>query len=981
MEAYFQPDINDEENVKANHLILHAKNWNGWQNLIRLSSEAYRSGYKRVPIQYKPIIDYKMLEEFSEDLICTTACISSYPNRLLLEGDHEGAVREIKRLQEIFGDDLFAEIMPHDLDLQQIVNNQIVGIANELSIPLIATVDAHYPYEGWHDTHDIMLMNATGQSFKKRKAKNDKGEDVYKFECETLWMMPEEEVRSLFAEFHPDLPESIVDSSIKNTMELADRVEYFEISKETKMPQIEEDTESIIFDRCAKRLKELFPDGIPKEYADRVNYELDVMVRLEALDYMYIIMDAVDFARREKILTGPGRGSAAGSLVCYLTGITKIDPIAYKLLFERFMNPDRISMPDIDVDFQDDKIDDVISYLKERHGHDRVMKVCGFQTFQPKAAIKAISKVYDVPFGESGAITKLMDDKVVAEFRTIEECEAHWPEVRKYLDKYPEVRHHAERILGCVSHATKHASAVVLMDRPINDFMPTMMDGKHNEVTAWSDKSDYPIISDYGMMKMDILSIKNLGVQGNASQLIENNRNVEIDLDNMGIFRDPFAVDPKIMESFSKGHVVGVWQFSGSEPFKALIKNIKPENMHHLAAANALIRPGVSKFMGDYIARRHGREPVTYFHPDAEEILNYTYGVILYQEQVMSIVKKFGGFTGGEADTLRKVMGKEYRRGMRHVLQFLADKGYEQKFRDGAKEFGLDDWITENLWQTIVGFGEYSFNASHAYAYAAISYQDMYIKINYPQELFTALLTKHPKKIVEITREMMLFDIKLSPPQINHSGAGFTVYGEKILFGLEAIKGIGPAALGMIEEKRPFGSIEDFRERTPKQPITSAVMTALHKSGSFDEFGARDNYTEEELLAGEVEILGIPLSKENLVYSNVDLLSSYIESESDLAEVFVGYNATLGGEIDRVSVVKTKTKGEDMAFVDVSFMDNNWSVTLFPETWEKYKEIMYPGAALMIKGEKNIYQGKTGYILNFVMQLDEFITELQNAEH
>lgn len=983
-EFYFQPDLNDEENKKGNHLIIHAKNWNGWQNLIRLSSEAYRSGFKQLPISYKPVIDYRMLEQYAEDLICTTACINSYPNQLLLEGDKEGAIREIRKLQEIFGDDLFCEIMPHDLDLQQIVNNQLVGISNDLGIPLIATVDAHYPYDGWHDTHDIMLMNATGQSFEKRQAKKDKGEDVYKFECETLWMMPEEEVRSLFAQFHPDLPESVVDSSIKNTMELVNRVETFEISKDNKMPKIEEDSESVIFERCKSRLRELFPEGIPKSYSDRVDYELDVMAKMDVLDYMYIIMDAIDFANSEGILVGPGRGSSAGSLICYLTGITKIDPFAYNLLFERFLNPERVSMPDIDTDFQHDRVHEVIEYLKCKYGEDRVMPVCGFQTFQPKAAIKAISKVYDVPYGEVDSLTKLMDDKIIKDFRTIEECEEYWPEVKSYLKKYPEIKLHGERILGCVSHSTEHASAVVLMDRPINDFMPTMVkrkDGELYEVTAWSDKSDFPIISNYGMLKIDALSIKNLSIQGHALRLVKENRGEDVDLLDLDVFRDPYGVDQKVMDAFGKGHVVGVWQFSGSEPFKALIKNIKPENMHHIAAANALIRPGVSKFMGDYIARKNGREPVQYFHPDAEEILDFTYGIILYQEQVMEIVKKFAGFTGGEADTLRKVMGKEYRRGMRHVLKFLSNKGYEKKFKDGAAAYGLDEYTSDQLWQTIVGFGEYSFNASHAYAYGMISYQDMWVKMNYPQEFYTALLTEHSKKINEISREMALFDIKLSPPDVNHSDAGFSILGDKILFGLEAIKGIGEKAVEIIYEKRPYKSVEDFIERTPRRPISRKVITALEISGAFDKFGAREDYSEEELLAGEVEILGIPLSKENLIYSNVDLLSSYIENEEELAEVYEGYNATLGGEIDRVTVTKTK-KGDEMAFADLTYLDNNWSVTIFPEAWANHKESIYQGASVMIKGKKNSYNGRTGYILNYLMPLDIFIKELNeiNAE-
>lgn len=973
MEAYFQPDRLDAENKKANHLVLHAKNNEGWKNLIHLSSEAYRSGYKRVPISYKPIVDYELLKKYSRGLICSTACLSSYPNQLIMQGDSTGALNAFKKLQDIFGDDLFIEIMPHDFDEQRQLNNDLAGVANDLSIPLIATVDAHYPYEGWHDTQDIMLMVSTGQSFEQRKKKKDKGEDVYTFECDSLWLMPEEEVRNLFYKNHPDLPEFIINQAISNTSVLADRVSTLEISKANKMPKLEINPEKEILEICGKRLKEL---GHSENdiYLDRLQTEFDVIKSMNATDYIYIIMDAVRFARKEGIRMSPGRGSSAGSLLCYLTGITEVDPIVYGLLFERFLNPERVSMPDIDIDFQSDRVGEVEAYLKRVHGEDKVATVCAFQTFQPKKVLKAISKVYDVPFAEINAVTKIMDD---LEIKTVDAAAEKWPKVDDFKKKNQEIWKHAQRIEGSVDTLSKHASAIVIMDRTMNDFMPTIRSKDMNEVTGWSDKSDFPIISDYGMLKIDALSTDSLKVQGKVINLIKETRGEEVDLSTLGIYSDPYDVDPEVMEAFSKGLTTGIWQFGKSAGMKTLVKNIQPDSMFDLAAANAIYRPGAlaGGVQQSFWKRKHGLEKIEYFHPDAEDILKNNYGLIIYQEDVMKIVSRFGGFTGVEADDVRKAMGKEYRKGMKHVIKYLAKAGYEEKWLSGCSDYGVPDHIAKKVWELIVAFGGYSFNLSHAVVYACQAYQEQYLKVHYAPEYYTQLLSERPKDIQKIDREAKVFGIRISPPDINKSGPGFTIDDDKILFGLKAIKGIADKATAMIEDRRPFTSIEDFIERTPRRPVTSAVITALEKSGAFDQFGGRDNYSKKEILEGETEILGIPLSKEDIVNDNVDLLNEYIEFEDMLDSKPLRYNATLGGEVERLSVVKTK-KGDEMAFIDLVYLDNNWSVTVFNSQWLQYKDILYEGANIMVKGNKNDYNDNVSYILNYVMPLEQFIQEI-----
>lgn len=977
MEAYFQPDLADEDNKKANHLVLHAKNWAGWQNLIRLSSQAWRDA-KRVPISYKPIVDYKTLAQYSEGLICTTACMSSYPNQLILEGDSTGAFAAFKQLQGIFGDDLFVEIMPHDFNEQRILNKELVGVANELSLPIIATVDAHYPYEGWHDTHDIMLMVSTGQTYEKRAKREDAGEDVYKFECESLWLMPESEVRDLFNKYHPDLPDFIIDDSISNTMELVDRVSTFEISKANKMPKVDIDSSAEIVKACTEKMDELFGETWPEEYRARLEYEHDVMEDMGVLDYIYIIADTINWAREQGIRVGPGRGSSAGSLMCYLLGITTVDPIAYGMLFERFLNPERVSMPDIDTDFQSDRVGEVLEYLEGKYGKDKVAAVCAFQTFKPKAALDAISKVYDIPFAEVKKMTKVMDDKVLLERQPdLEECAEIWPEVAAYKQKYPEIWHHASRIEGNISRLTKHASAIVLMDRPINDFMPTIRAKDGSEVTGWSDKSDFPVISNYGMLKIDALSTDVLKVQGDAIKLVKERQNLDISLESLPIYTDPYAVDPRVMDAFSKGLVVGVWQFGKSPGFKKLSKNIKPENIFDIAAANALIRPGSVGASKAYINRKNGREEVEYFHPDAAEILERNYGNIIYQEDVMRISQKFGGFTGGEADTLRKIMGKEYRRGKVHVMKKLEELGYKDKFAEGAKEYGLSVAQNNEVWDTIINFGEYGFNLSHAVAYGIQSYQDMWLKVNFPLEFYTALITERTDIIAKIEKEAKAFDIRISPPDINLSDGSFTIAGNKILFGLLGIKGIGDKALEIIKEKRPFTSVEDFIERTPRRPVSKAVVEALRKAGAFDCFGERDLWDTTTILEAEQEILGIALSKEDVISDHINVLNSYIETEEELEDMTEGYEAAIGGEIDNIKVINAKN-GREMAFIDVSYLDNTWSVTVFADQWLRYQDMLYQGSSVMVKGKKNFYNDRTSYIMNYCMPLNTFLEEVES---
>ena len=968
MEAYFKPDrgVKDKENRKAYHLVLHAKNEKGFRNLISMSSEAYVSGF-----YFKPCVDYDLLKRYSDGIICTTACMSSYVNSFVIKGDSTSAQRELQKLKEIFGDDLFMEIMPHAMEEQRIVNNAVIGLAEENSLPVIATVDAHYPYEDWCGTQDIVLMLSTKQSFEKRAKKIEKGEDIYKFDCDTLWLMPEEEVERLFSLNHPNIPAHIVKESINNTKLLSDKVSDFTISKKNKMPKIKEDSYKTIIQICSDRLDNLFGDAIPPEYAQRLNTEMQTMKEMNVLDYIYIVWDMVRWAKENKIRVGPGRGSSAGSIVCYLLDITEVDPMVYGLMFERFLNPDRVQMPDIDVDFQSDRREEVKKYLADKWGADKVVELSTFQTFKPKSSIKRISTVYDVPFDEINKITRTIDDK---EYPTLESIYDNYDEIRNFSEKYPEVWEHAKRIEGQVSGLSQHASAVAITDEPINYYMPTIRSKGGGIVTGWSDKSDFPVISTYGILKIDCLGTKGLETQGLACDLIKENTGEEVNLSSLPVMKDPWNVQKEVMDAFSKGLTCGVWQFSGSQGFSSLIKNIKPDWIGDLAAANAIYRPGPLSggVQISYFRRKHGLEKVEYFHPDAEEILGKNYGLVIYQEDVMKLAQKFANFTGAEADDLRKVMGKEYRRGFKHVIKYLNDHGYEEKWITGCAEYGLDKKLSKKIWEIIVAFGGYGFNFSHAVAYAIQSYQDMWLKINYPREFYTALLTSDPSLINEVSRESDIFGISIKPPDINKSGAGFTMVDNDIYFGLSAVKGLGPKGVDAILELRPFSSMDEFKEAIPGRACNSAVRTALEASGAFDSIGGRESWHKLDIISAEKEVLGISLTEENPIKNNLELLKSYLYTEEELSDKPEGFPATIGGEVERVKVIKTKG-GKEMAFADISFLHERLSVTLFPEEWDCYKNFIRQGEFILARTKKNTYNNKTSYICDYACLLNEFV--------
>jgi DNA polymerase-3 subunit alpha len=968
IEAYFKPNrhLKDKDNKTYYHLVLHAKDLNGWKNLMRLSSEAYTSGF-----YYKPCLDWELLELYSEGIICQTACVSSYMNRAFLRGDDNEVNVTIQRLKSIFRDDLFIEIMPHDFDDQRILNIHLANLAQEQSVPLIATVDAHFPYADWADTQDILIMMSTGQTFEKRKIKKDEtGEDTYLTGCPTAYLMDRQEVVDTFQKYHPDLPLIMVETAINNTHEVYDRVQPVELSKHQKMPKVEVDPEAQVKQWCVAGMME---KGLhdKDEYWDRLEYEFGVLKKNDVLDYFVIVGDLVRWAIDHGIRVGAGRGSAAGSLVSYLIGITQLDPIAHGLLFERFLNPDRKGMPDIDLDFQADRRDEVKAYAASKYGEDHVADICALQTFKPRACIQKVGRVFDLN-RETYTATENVDP---LEKRALDRLAQVDQLIGSFKDTYPDIWKHAVRLQDQRSTQSKHAGGVVITDRPLSDYIPTMIGKKGETLTQWDGRA----LDEYGLMKIDFLGIKGLAMQEYACDLIEKSGHERPDLNSLPVMRDPNECDRKVLDVFNRGLVLGVFQFTGSAGFSRLIRSIGADWIGDLGAANAIYRPGPLGGGVDrsYAARKKKQEPVQYYHESAEAALRETYGLIVYQEQIMELAKRMAGFTGGQADDLRKAMSKEYRFGLEHVKQWLKDKGYVDMWWSGCRDNSIKDAIIDEVWKNILAFGEYGFNKSHAYAYAVQSYQDAWLKAYYPSEFYASLLTFDSDLAMAAVRESRAFGVEFSGPDINCSSFGFTIDSGRLLFGLNGVKYLGDKGIQAVIEGQPYRSVEDFEERVAPRACNKRAKLSLRDAGAFDSFGLRSKWTNDRKAEAEKEAIGVALSQSNTLRKYKEFISDMVTPYTSFLEKRDGAGIVVGGEVVSTRVIKTRNKKE-MAFLTVNYdYDTEYSCTVFPEEYLEFNDLLEEGKPVMIRGRKETRpNGDTTVIVDTMVGIEELALEM-----
>ena len=1000
VEAYFRPNritARDKKQRNAWHLCLYAKNLRGWHNLLRIVSVAYADPADGGGFYQYPCVDPNLLRQYSEGIACSSACVSSWLNELIKGGDSVAVRDYIFQMQSIFGADFWLEIMPHDFDDQRTLNIETVRLAQEFSVPLLATNDAHFPYAEWAETHRLAKMMSANKSFAdlKDEKKNDKV-DYLREVNPTLYLSSESEMYEWFGRNHPDLRYSVVDESIRNTGLFAQGMSPFLLGKTNKLPKVTEspaESERIIkkwieegFDRI---VAQWYADGLEDEdiegkeevYRKRVETEFKVLKDKGVLDYFVMVGEVCRWAKEQGIRVGLGRGSAAGCLVSYLVSITAIDPISYGLLFERFLNPERKGLPDIDLDFQSDRRHEVKEFIQTRYGEDHVADIITHSRFQPKSVLQDLCRVYNVPYMEAHAVTDTIDIRADDEETTLEELLPTNEKLQEFKSKHPEIWTHAIRFEGGVKNAGKHAAGIIITPEPVAKFMALERGKKGDLVTSWSDSADFPVVSDYGFVKLDALGIKGLQKHGYACDLIFERTGQRIDLNDLPALRDPFAVDLDVMEGFCNGYTIGIFQFGG-RGITGLIRDIQPDHILDLAAANALYRPGPMHggVTWDYAKRKHGGE-FELWHTDIDPIIEETYGLIAYQEQVMQISQILGQFSAAEADDLRKAMGKLYRiKGGTEARDFMSR--YEEKWFFGCSLRGVSKKMADEIWHKILQFGSYGFNRSHSASYALQAYQDMWLKIKYPMEFYASLLTledDEEKRKIAI-REARSRNIKILPPDVNKSSAGWSVDedGNALRFGLEAIKGVGYVGAQKIVEERKtqgdFSSYEEFVERVPSRSVNAAAICALTEAGSLDEFGLRDEWSQVDVAVAEKSRLGMVLSVPDSTSEHADLIRENIYTQEEVAQASDGTTVIIGGEIAKVEIKKTK-KGDPFANVNIVFEMNEWRVKFWQRELARYKHLLVEGKAIMVSGKKDEWNGWISVVANEVTDVETFAGE------
>lgn len=852
VEDRFRKTFTKDDKDKRYHQVLLAKNNTGYQNLIKLTSLGYIEGmYSKYPR-----IDKGLIEQYAEGLIATTCCIGAYVPQTILKGTEAEAEAEFNWWYNLFGDDYFIEIQRHQMAEQDEINETLLRFAKKYNVPVIATNDSHYTEKEEANAHDILLCINTGEKQSTPGLDDFINDDAnqknrrFKFPNDQFYFKTPTEMKALFA----DVPEAI-----DNTNMIVDRVEVLNLKKEILLPAFPIPPEfKVHADNKLNQweyLQHLTYEGARVRYGEieshiqeRLTFELFIIKTMGFAGYFLIVSDFIKAGKELGVFVGPGRGSAAGSVVAYCIGITNIDPIKYGLLFERFLNPDRKSMPDIDTDFDDEGRQKVIDYVVDKYGKAQVAQIVTYGTMAAKSSIKDVARVLDLPLSESNILAKLVPDKPGTELRrvlmapitkkdgekSLEEKEGYAPEdienvkrlreIYKGNDIRSQVLHEAERLEGSVRNTGIHAAGIIIAPTDLTTLIP-ISTAKDSDL--WVTQFEGKIIEDAGVIKMDFLGLKTLSILKTALDLIKLNHGIEIDLDTL-----PLA-DEKTYQLYQKGETNATFQFE-SPGMQKHLRDLKPDKFEDLIAMNALYRPGPLQYIPNYIGRKHGREPIVYDLPEMEEFLGETYGITVYQEQVMLLSQKLAGFSKGDADGLRKAMGKKDRKKL---------DGMKAQFIGGATALGLAQDKLEKVWTDWEAFAQYAFNKSHSTCYAFVAYQTGYLKAHYPSEYMSAVLN-HAGDISKITffmEECRRMGIKVLGPDINESWKGFAPNPKgEIRFGLGGLKGVGEAAIESIIEERgingKFNTVIDFIKRINQRTVNKKSLESLVYSGAFDTF-------------------------------------------------------------------------------------------------------------------------------------------------
>lgn len=954
------------------HLVLLAKDKIGYQNLMSLVSLASIEGF-----YYKPRIDKEILRTHSEGLIGLSACLAGEIPRAIVNQDMDRAYDIAREYQEIFGPgNFYLEIQDHHIPDQKIVNQSIVEMSRDLGIGLIATNDIHYIKREDALYHEKLLCIQTGKTLLD--------ENRMRFDSDEFYMKSPEEMADLFR-FAPE--------AITNSLEIADKCNLEIDFNQRLLPYFEvpdgHDYQSYLRDLCYQGLEDRYGQASSESvYTDRLDYELEVINNMGFDSYFLIVWDFMKFAHDNDILTGPGRGSAAGSIVAYVLRITNVDPIKYNLLFERFLNPERISMPDIDIDFDYERRSEVIDYVVAKYGEDKVAQIITFGTMAARAAVRDAGRVMNMPYGQVDRIAKMIPQQVGITIQLALEANPSLRQAYKEEAETKELIDAALAIEGLPRHASTHAAGVVIAKEKLTKYVPLQKGSDDTVITQ------YPmdILEKIGLLKMDFLGLRTLTVINDTVKNIKYSHGLELDIDQLSFD------DDRTYQLLGQGDTSGLFQLE-SAGMRRTLRELRPSNFEDIVAVLALYRPGPMDNIPNFIKSKHGEIPVSYPHPKLEPILRDTYGIIVYQEQIIQIASDMAGFSLGQADLLRRAVSKKNRETLDQQRQL---------FVQGCIKMGYDDKVANQVYDTIVAFANYGFNRSHAAAYAVIAYQTAYLKANYPLEFTAAMLTgaiHTTDKVALYIDDAKQAGIKVLPPDINESFVNFTVAGDAVRFGLAAVKGVGEAALREIIQARgdePFTSIYDFCQRIDLSACKRNVIENLIKCGAFNQFGNRAShlvaldmaieyglqkqrdlndsqmslfgyihestgsyeipepklpnkreFPEEEILEMERELLGLYISGHPLDQYSDQLGRHPITRISELAEVEDGSVHNILCMVKERKPLVTK-KQQLMGFLNVEDLTSSVEVVVFPNIYGQYADKIDKDAKLIIRGRIQI---------------------------
>ena len=985
-ETYVSPQgISSRDMKRANHLILLAENNTGWHNLMKLISIANTTGF-----YYKPRIDLKLLEEYHEGIIASSACLAGEIPQLILSGNIDGARARAVRYRDIMGDsNFFLEVMPNSLEEQSRVNKVLIEISRSTGIPLIATCDSHYLNREDYDWHKILLRINTHAD-----AKND---DAFGFDRNEFYLMTPDE---MYAKFGDEVPDALT-----NTVAIAERCNVTLIPEHKKylLPHLDVKEGMSIDDdlrmKAREGLKARFAargSEIPEKYAERLEYELGVIIQMGFSDYFLIVSGIIQAAKSRNIPIGPGRGSAAGSLVAWSLRITELDPLKYSLLFERFLNPERISMPDIDTDVSDKGRDELLRYISDRYGSDHVAQIITFGRMKGRQSVKDVGRALGVDYSLMDKTAKLIPAMCKSLTQAIEDTPELKAEYESDLVKH-NIIDKAKNIEGLARHASQHAAGVVIAPVPITDIVPVKRLGEGTTSQVVTQFTMEPV-EKLGLVKMDFLGLSTLSIIEDALSNIKANKKPVPDMNKV----NDEVNDTAAFKILQEADTMGVFQLE-SDGIRAMLRKLKIDCFEDLVAALAMYRPGPleSGMVDQYINCKHGKAKPVYPHPLLENTLKETYGVILYQEQVMQCASVLAGYTLGEADLLRRAMGKK----KVEVMQ-----AQREKFLSGAKEKGIDPKTASSIFDNIEKFAGYGFNKSHSAAYALISYDTAWLKANYPSEFMAAYLTSQMKAKREVLGHYVLevrhSGIEVLPPDINTSRENFTADGKVIRFGLGAVSRMGHNTIEMILSRRDkdgkFLSLWDFMKRVDMSLMNKTVFENLIKAGAFDQINnnramllnalpklleaiqtvnfdkktnqlglfdmAVDDDEEDKAISAEPEIPEIPEFDEHTrldyekqvtgLYMSGHPYEAYQEKFSaftncTISDIKDWKSSTVkpcaGGIAATLTTKKTK-KGDTMCIVQFEDTEANIDVVFFPSTWESLKERITQGTAFVVEG-------------------------------